>query len=372
MVVARQIHPMSRHGRLRGPLGSLPAGVALVAFGAALVAAGGWNLLREVRNLGLAWGPLAAAGLNLSLGLAVVAVGVAVRRSDLSPRDRWLVAAGGIGGGLLAGTAQTVTILIRLAEGRSVSEPLFPVLVFLALGSLGGAAVGRQYLRARQAAREASKARDAMAFTNSLLRHDVLNGLQVIEGNADVLTDAGEESVRERAEAIRSRTESLDSLLTEVRSVSQVLTDDVEVQPVDLVGMIESAVDATRKSHQDVTIETDLPDRLLVSGSDALQPVFSNLLTNAVQHGGRDVRVRVSARREGDTAVARVADDGPGIPPEQRERIFQQGVTTDSGGQGLYVADTILRRLGGGIDVEESEWGGAAFVVTLPAADQRT
>jgi signal transduction histidine kinase len=70
-------------------------------------------------------------------------------------------------------------------------------------------------------------------------------------------------------------------------------------------------------------------------------------------------------------AVAHVADDGPGIPEAERERVFESGVSSDGGGHGLYVARTIVDTLDGDIRVEESELGGAAFVVELPLADEQ-
>ena len=77
----------------------------------------------------------------------------------------------------------------------------------------------------------------------------------------------------------------------------------------------------------------------------------------------------MTGRREDDEAVVRVADDGPGIPESERDRVFERGVSTDGGGYGLYVAETVVERLGGDIYVEESDLGGAAFVVEVPLAE---
>jgi hypothetical protein len=75
--------------------------------------------------------------------------------------------------------------------------------------------------------------------------------------------------------------------------------------------------------------------------------------------------------------VIRVADNGPGIPPEERDSIFSRGVrgsnagTHSGNGLGLYIAAKLLRGQGGDLHVEDSETGGACFVVRLPGFSER-
>ncbi|MDX6742511.1 sensor histidine kinase [Actinocorallia sp. A-T 12471] len=99
--------------------------------------------------------------------------------------------------------------------------------------------------------------------------------------------------------------------------------------------------------------------------------LYANLLDNAERYGGGDIRVRV--RREGDKAVMRVCDSGPGIPPEDRERIFGRFSRLDTArsrhlggtGLGLAIARDIARSHGGDLVAEDSERG-ACFVLRLP------
>jgi signal transduction histidine kinase len=327
-----------------------------------------WNLFSELSEFGVELPVIGAAALTVSLSAGVLYAAVAVRKREMRRPDAWAISLGGLSGGVLASTAFGTTLAIRIAEGRPISEPQFPLIVLGAMGTLGGVVVARWYTLARERAREAEQARDAMAFTNSLLRHDVLNGIQIIDANAGVLADSGDETVTDRAEAIKGQSESLGSLITDVRSVTAVLTGDVTLDRIDLSELLDDVIVTLRQSHPDATLELDCPPDTVVVGTDALEPVFSNLVTNAIKHAGEDVRVNISAERRGDSVIVRVADDGPGIPAAERERVFEQGVSTDGGGQGLYVADTIVDRLDGEISVEESQWGGAAFVVELRAA----
>jgi signal transduction histidine kinase len=108
--------------------------------------------------------------------------------------------------------------------------------------------------------------------------------------------------------------------------------------------------------------------------SDELTSVIRNLLDNAARHARS--RVAVSVRETGPWVVLGVSDDGAGIPPEEREAIFerfarlQEGRSRDSGGTGLGLALTrrVVEHHGGRIHVEDSPLGGACFVVALPAA----
>lgn len=108
---------------------------------------------------------------------------------------------------------------------------------------------------------------------------------------------------------------------------------------------------------------------------DELTSVVRNLLDNAARHATSTVAV--SVREAGPWVVVSVGDDGPGVPPEDRERVFerfarlQEGRSRDQGGTGLGLA--LSRRVaeahGGRISVETSPLGGACFVVSLPSSE---
>lgn len=104
-------------------------------------------------------------------------------------------------------------------------------------------------------------------------------------------------------------------------------------------------------------------DFRLRADPDRLRQVFENLLQNAVDHGDGDVTVRIGT--VGETGFY-VADDGPGIPPEEREDVFDAGHTTadDGTGFGLAIVEKIVEAHGWEISVAESDAGGARFEVT--------
>lgn len=350
----------------------VPAWAALCCVGVAALAVALANLISEVAVFGLTPGPLFAGAMGISLSSGVIYSADQLRRSDANPPEAWTVTLSSLAVGMFVEFGYGLTIVVRRVEGRSTTEPVFPLVVMGTLGLLGGAVVGWERVKRRWVTASVVESRDALGFTNSLLRHDVRNALQVIDGRAVLLTDHDDEQVREHATTIRGQVDSLDGLIGEVRSVTDVLTGEFDRTTVDLAEILGAVLDAAEDGHPDLAVERDFPDTLLATADDALYPVFRNLVDNAAEHAASgSVRVRVSGQRSGDRVRVRVADDGQGIPESERDRIFEQGVSTGDGGYGLYVVKTIVDRLDGSIAVEDSSLGGAAVVVDLPAADRK-
>jgi signal transduction histidine kinase len=100
--------------------------------------------------------------------------------------------------------------------------------------------------------------------------------------------------------------------------------------------------------------------------------VFVNLLVNALQSAGQVGTVKVETLLEGDHAVVRVSDDGSGIAPEHRDRLYDPVITTKPAGEGtghcLYDSHEIVRGHGGENVVTSTPGDGATFEVRLPVA----
>ncbi len=105
--------------------------------------------------------------------------------------------------------------------------------------------------------------------------------------------------------------------------------------------------------------------------ADRLMLVLINLIANAVKHGRRGGRVEVAVECDSPrTVTIAVDDDGPGIAPRDRERVFALGergpTAADGSGIGLALVRMILERAGGRVDIQDSPLGGARFAVTVP------
>ncbi len=122
-------------------------------------------------------------------------------------------------------------------------------------------------------------------------------------------------------------------------------------------------------------LETVLPDKSIVvlADRDAIDQVMVNLIDNAVKYAGGG-ELKISLETTGERALIQVADNGPGVPGDHQERIFEQFHRVDDSltakqqgtGLGLSIARRILRDLGGDIIYRPGQSGGSCFVVSLP------
>jgi two-component system OmpR family sensor kinase/two-component system sensor histidine kinase QseC len=115
----------------------------------------------------------------------------------------------------------------------------------------------------------------------------------------------------------------------------------------------------------------DAPGPLQVLGdAQALRVLVRNLVDNAVRYAGSGAQVQVSLRAEGPQAVLRVDDSGPGIPPEERERVFarfyrRDGQSETGSGLGLAIVQAVAQRHGAAVLLAESPLGGLRVEVRL-------
>jgi signal transduction histidine kinase len=156
-------------------------------------------------------------------------------------------------------------------------------------------------------------------------------------------------------------------------------------EPVNAGAVVrEASGEAAAVAHgHGLTVDVQPGAPLVVEApGDELHRLVLNLIQNALVHTPPGTAVDVRARREGDDVVIEVSDEGPGIPPELRDRIFDRFVrgTGDRGGAGngsgsglgLSIVRAVATSLGGGVEVGESDSGGARFTVRIPAAGTKS
>ena len=152
------------------------------------------------------------------------------------------------------------------------------------------------------------------------------------------------------------------------RIVTDLATASVITRPVDVVSVVRDAAAAAVLAGANV--RADVPDGDVIGRGDhsRLRQVLDNMIGNARAHGSGEVVVAL--RRTGDTARIAVTDDGPGVPPKDRERIFERGVRLDESrpgsGLGLTVSRAIAEAHGGRLFVDTGSSKGATFVLELP------
>jgi two-component system sensor histidine kinase ChvG len=230
---------------------------------------------------------------------------------------------------------------------------------------------------------------DAIESFAADVAHEIRNPLTSIRSAIDTLPLVKDETKRERLNAILQQDiQRLDRLITDISNASR-LDAELSREPpraFDLARLLSEFVAhynaSARKGDARVQFEAPGEDGLLVSGREGpIGQVFRNLIDNARSFSPAGGGVRVRVARSGRKVTATVDDDGPGIPPDNLETVFERFYTSrpkgaafgSNSGLGLSIARQIVEAHGGRIWAEnrqdaEGKVEGARFAVEFPEA----
>ena len=200
--------------------------------------------------------------------------------------------------------------------------------------------------------------------------HELRNPLGVMESSLYILKGrlTGDERAAKHVGRIQEQISLANDIITKL--LDMIRDRPLTPESVDLNALLQGVVAAANRAERDV-VTFDIPAPLAPVAADAVQlgQVFSNLVENAVQATGAHGRVRVRAARVEGGVEVRVEDDGPGVDPSVRARLFEPLITTKAKGIGLGLAlvKRIVERHGGSVRYQALEPSGACFVVRLPA-----
>lgn len=226
-----------------------------------------------------------------------------------------------------------------------------------------------------EALREADRMKDIVLASVS---HDLRTPLTTIKALAQDSAARGDEN----GAAIEEQADRLSRLVADLLDLSRLQGGALPAQPEvntaeDLVGAAIRQVGGLLNGRSVVpTIDTSQP--ALVGRFDFVQSlrILNNLLENALRYAPRGSQVEIVVQREGDMLAFRVADRGPGVAPEDRQRIFElffrSGATTpDAGhmGLGLSIGRRLAEIQGGTLTYAPRPGGGSEFILRLPAID---
>jgi signal transduction histidine kinase len=220
---------------------------------------------------------------------------------------------------------------------------------------------------------------DRLATLGSLtaeIVHEIRNPLVSLKTFAELLPERADDPEFRRSfselarEELRRVERLLDLVLEQARPARE--SPEEESSPANAIHAVSRLL-ARRATLAEIELELEVPEDLPSVGldEDALRQVVLNLLQNAIEASPLRGRVRIDARRAGGSVVVEVADEGPGVPNELRERIFEPFVSTrrsGSGGLGLAISRRIVDEAGGRITLLDAPEGGSVFRVELPAA----
>jgi signal transduction histidine kinase len=249
------------------------------------------------------------------------------------------------------------------------------------LGRLVASAVQnlRTYEAERASLNEVRRLAALRADFVSLVSHELRSPMAAVIGSALTLQQRWRELRPEQREAflavIADETTRLSVLVGDVLDTSRIEagTFGYSFSDVDLAEIVRDSVAAAEIGQDEVRLSSDLaPELPHVRGdADRLRQLVDNLISNAVKFSTTGGEVRVLARQDDSRVIVRVADDGPGIPPEEHDQIFEKfgravGSPKPGTGLGLFLARSFAEAHGGSLDVESQPGEGSAFTLTIP------
>lgn len=213
--------------------------------------------------------------------------------------------------------------------------------------------------------------------TLSIVVHELRNPLTIMQGFATTLVNAAEamdpEAVIRAAKAIERGARRMDALLSTLRDASifdggemPLVLKDILVS--DLVGEVVDNLQTIAPEHSlTYSIEDDVLVRVDVV---RIQQILTNLLSNAIKFSPPNSKIDLKVSRDDDLVTICVSDEGPGIPTERADELFQKfsrlGAEVKGTGLGLYLSRAIARAHGGELELGDRDGKGCDFLLRLP------
>jgi two-component system, OmpR family, sensor kinase len=251
----------------------------------------------------------------------------------------------------------------------------------LIIAALGAAARGA-FARAVESLRKREELEAERAALIATINHELRNPLASLSGHLQLASRyAARDDMRHRVPASLAEAQQQIARLVRLADDLLLVSRPAEALPVEMSTLdlrIAIVAAAHRAEAIDPTrpIAAPLADEALPVRADPtrLDQILDNLLKNAIGYSAKGTAVEICALTEGERAIVRVRDHGPGVDPAVGERIFERFTRGSSGssvpgmGLGLYVSRELATRMGGGLVLEETSSSGSVFALALQLA----
>jgi signal transduction histidine kinase len=266
-----------------------------------------------------------------------------------------------------------IAVLVMRTTAGTFTEAHIRPLEILASHAATAISNIRSRERLERARKDLETRKEMIELYDRLLRHDLGNDLQVIDGFAEALTTELDGQNADYAAKIQRAARSSADLIDRIGDIVSTLEEQEEPEPRHLGTIVDAVVEDATAGYESLTVEYD-PAAFdsHVYGGELLDSVFSNVVSNAAVHNDGPVTVWLTTEEDPpDDLVVVVADDGSGVHESVRDEIFEmgkKGPDSDGTGLGLGFVRALVESYGGTVAVGDSDHGGAAFRVTLELA----
>ena len=271
--------------------------------------------------------------------------------------------------GVLTGSALVLHVHNEVIGWEETTEVPLMTLVFLAMvWHVRRRTKAEQ--RARQLAESEREMREAQRRFVRFASHELRTPMTVARGYAELIRDnATDDQTREDAIVVLEELETLNGiagrLLTLARSEQR---DLLREQDVDVDSLLQRAVKRWRPA-ADRVWSIDTHTGVITADQERLEAALDCLLDNALRYTEEGGHIDLRSERRPGEAIIRVRDDGIGIPPEERQHVFESfraGPVRPGTGMGLAIVRATMEAHGGSVVVQDARGGGCEFVLRLP------
>ncbi|UPV75720.1 ATP-binding protein [Halorussus limi] len=304
-------------------------------------------------------------------GLVLLSGAYRLHRSDVDPDAYSRVVAWCLGGVALL---LAFLFLLHLEPLNSFRISVWSATFSTAIGAAGGLVVGiydaraatqaeqlrEQHRRLREQRQKLERQRQRLQRQNqrldsfaSLLAHELRNPLSI----AQIYHRRAANGDSDAAEEVEAALDRIEEMVEVILFIARDQSEELDQEAVELAAVARDVWADLDGSRAELVVETD---RTLLADPIHLRHLLENLFENAVEHTDERVSIRIGGLSSGFY----VEDDGPGIPAEEREQVFEAGYTTDGTGFGLLFVAELADAYGWNYTVATGSDGGSRFEFT--------
>jgi len=203
---------------------------------------------------------------------------------------------------------------------------------------------------------------ETLGLMNKIMRHDILNYLNIIDSSLDLYCSDKDELFLSKAFDYLKKSRKLIQMMKESEAL---IVPDGELIKYDVRTIVNNIA-------KDYPVEFNVNGECTVMADETIFSVIDNIINNAIVHGKTD-RIDINIKRGDNTCEIRIADFGKGIADNLKQKVFEERFCYgEAGGTGLglYIVKLAVKRYGGSVHIEDNKPNGAIFVINLTLKDE--